>query len=169
MQDTLSRYLGGATLSERARAHLQAVLTPVFDRISTQALTNSTLVQDTATAKTGAADSYFSVKGKLVKIAASTTMGALTGKDISASRTNVYCFFVDQAGAITIAMGTEAAALLDVVFPPFPQGQALIGYAQVTCSGGGGFTGGSSGLATAGNFTVVFVSPVGSFDPTALV
>ena len=129
--------------SSTDRRNLRAILTPIVDRLSTQALSNSTLVTDTATAKIGAADSYFSVKGKLVKIAASTTMGAIAG-NISASKINVYCFFVDQAGTLTNAMGTEATALLDVVFPPFPEGKCLIGYAQVTCSGGGGFRGRSA-------------------------
>jgi hypothetical protein len=167
MQDTLTRYINTLLLPERANKQLLTVLTPIFDQFSTRALTNSTLVANTATAKTGAADSYFVVQGISVLVAASTTMGTIAGT-IKDGTVNVFCFFVDSAGVITYALGTAGATLGAMVFPPFPQGKCLIGYAQVTCSGGD-FTGGSSGLATAGNFTVVFCSPVGPFNPTCLV
>jgi len=168
MKGTITQYLANV-MSERDRAFLRAVLAPIGDRLSTQALTNSTLVQSgtTTKVKTGAADSYFSVKGKLVKIAAATDMAVLSGV-ISDAKINVFCFYVDVAGNLTSAMGTEATALVDVVFPVTPEGKCLVGYVQITCSGGA-FTGGSNDVATAGNFTVVFVSPTGAFDPSVLL
>lgn len=166
MKGTITQYLAGVA-SERDRAHLRGILAPIGDRLSTQALRNSTLVigtDSTTVPKTGAADSYFSVKGKLVNIAAGTAMPTLVGT-VALSTSNVFCFFVDDAGAVTSEMGTGAADIVDIVFPPFPEGKALIGFVLVTQSGGGAFTGGTTGLDD-GTTTDVYASPTGSFDPS---
>jgi len=162
MNDTITRWLAGIG-AQRDRSSIAAVVNPIADRVSTQGLSISTIVANTATAKTGAADSYFLVKGRLVLVAAATTGGALVG-NIALSKINVYCFFVDGAGVITNAMGTEATLIGDVLFPPFPQGKALVGYLIITYASA--FTGGTTPLDTA---TTVYVSPVGPFDPSVLV
>lgn len=170
MLDTIVRYLDTGAFSERARAYLMALFNPIGDRLSTQGLTNSTLVIGSVSKKvpkTGAADSYFSVKGKLVKIDSGTAMPAISGT-ISASATNVVCFFVDSAGTTSSLMGTEATTLANVVWPAFPENKALIGFIIITQSAGGPFTGGSTDLDD-GTSTVVYVSPVGAFDPSVLL
>ena len=169
MQDTITRYLNGSTLPERARAHLLAVLRPQADNDSTTGLTVSTIVQSSLTAAMGAADSYFLVQGTLVKISANTILTALTSAMVIADGSiGVFCWYVDSAGTVTVAFGTPATTLAAVKFPAKPEGKALVGFALVTCSGGA-FTGATSSLGTAGNFTVVFVSPVGAFDPSVLI
>jgi hypothetical protein len=166
MLDTMTRYL--AAFKERTWAwNLRKVLLPVCDQYSTQPLTSAGLVIHGAAstlAKTGAADFYASVQGRLVKIAASTDMPALTGIVITAAFFNVVCFYVDSAGTVTVAAGTQGATLGAVVFPQPPTGKALVGFLIITNAST--FTGGTTALDTA---TTVYVSPLGPFDPTVLV
>lgn len=166
MQDTISRYLQGLADVKDAR-FLQFVTNPIGDRYSSQPLTSAGLVikaGGSTLAKTGSADFYASVQGILVKIAASTDMTALTGLVISANNFNVACFFVDSAGTVTVAFGTQGATLGAAVFPQFPQGKALVGFLIITHSAT--FTGGTTALDTA---TTVYVSPLGPFDPSVLL
>ena len=166
MQDTISRYLQGLADVKDAR-FLQFPLNAIGDRYSSQPLTSAGLVikaGGSTLAKTGSADFYASVQGILVKIAASTDMTALTGLVISANNFNVACFFVDSAGTVTVAFGTQGATLGAAVFPPFPQGKALVGFLIITHSAT--FTGGTTALDTA---TTVYVSPLGPFDPSVLL
>ena len=169
MKGTITQYLANIS-SAKDRSHLRGVLAPIADRLSTQALRNSTLVIGSVSKKvpkTGAADSYFIVKGKLVKIASGTAMPALSGT-IALSTSNVFCFFVDDAGTVTSAMGTGNATPANVVFPPIPEGQAMVGFILITQSSGGAFTGGSTDLDDA-TTTVVYSSPTGAFDPSVLL
>jgi hypothetical protein len=162
----MTRYLAGVT--ERGFSFaLRHILVPLVDRYSSQPLTSAGLVISVAgatTAKIGAADFYASVAGDLVKIAAGTAMPALTGVNITAANFNVACFFVDGAGAVTLAAGVQAATLAGVVWPDFPKNKALIGFLIITNAGA--FTGGTTPLDTA---TTIFVSPLGAFDPTVLI
>lgn len=166
MLETMTRHLAGIT-EMRFRTALRRILRPVCDRYSSQPLTSAGLVIKTggsALAKTGADDFYASVRGILVKIAASTDMPALTGINITAAHFNVVCFFVDSAGTVTAAAGTQGATLGAVVFPEPPTGKALVGFLIITHSAT--FTGGTTALDTA---TTVYVSPLGAFDPSVLV
>lgn len=167
MLDTMTRYLA-AFGDVREREALRGFLKPIVDRMSTRPLNAAgLLVSGTGsgvTAKIGSADFYASVTGKLVKIAASTDMPALVGT-ITQSSYNVFCFFVDAAGTVTSAIGTEATTLAGVVFPTFPQNKALVGFIIVTYAGGL-FTGGSTGLSTA---TTVYIDGTGMFDPSVLI
>jgi hypothetical protein len=115
-------------------------------------------------AKIGAADYYGIAAGVPVTIAAATDMPALTGLTITANTFNIAAFFVDSASTVTAAFGTQGATLAATKFPPFPQGKALVGFLIITHSST--FTGGTTPLDTA---TTVYVSPVGPFDPSALV
>lgn len=166
MLDTMTRYM--ELMRQPWTFSLRKVLLPVCDRYSSQALTNPAMAISSGgatTAKIGASDFYASVQGTLVKVAASTTLPALTGLVITAAYFNIACFFVDTAGNLTVAFGTQGSALGLVVFPQFPQGKANIGTLLITYAST--FTGGTTPLDTA---TTVYINAVGgSFDPTVLV
>lgn len=166
MLDTMTRYLAGITETQ-CRTALRRVLRPLVDRCSSQPLTSAGLVINAASAafaKIGAADFYACVTGILVKIAAGTALPALTGVNIAAGAFNVVCYFVDAAGVVTIAAGTQGATLGGVVFPQPPDGKAMVGFLIIT--GAGAFVGGTTALDVG---TTVYVSPLGAFDPTVLV
>ena len=165
MQDNVTRRLSGL-MSEREAAALRPLFESLADRLSSQATTSAGLVV-TATAghyvpKTGAVFQGVA-NGVPVTIASGVDMPTLVG-GITAGKYNVFCFFIDSASVVTVAMGQEGAALANVVFPPFPQKKALVGYIIVTYASA--FTGGSTALDTA---TTVYVSPTGAFDPTVLL
>jgi hypothetical protein len=162
MQDSLSAYLAGMDC-EGDRAALQPILFAIADRMSSQATSTAGLVIKSGggvLAKIGAVAFQGIANGKPVTIAASTDMPALVGV-ITAASFNVFCFFIDSASVVTVAMGIEGTTLAKVKFPTFPQGKALVGYLIVTYAST--FTGNSTALDTA---TTNYVSPVGSFDPT---
>jgi hypothetical protein len=166
MLDTVRRYLQ-AFGDIRERTAVAVPLAAIADRYSSCALNTAGLAIKTggsALAKTGATDFYAVATGKLVKIAASTDMPALTGINISAGFFNVVCFYVNSAGVVTAAGGTQGATLGAVVFPQPPQGQALVGFLIITYASA--FTGGTTPLDTA---TTVYVNPLTAFDPTVLV
>lgn len=165
MLDTMTRYLSGLT-EERWRNAMRFVFSPLIDRYSSQPLTSAGLVinSDNVTAKIGASDFYAVAAGTLVKIAAATAMPALTGLNVTATKFNVICFFVDSASTTSVAMGTEAATLGGIKWPQFPVNKALIGFFIVNYAST--FTGGTTHLDTAG---VVYVSPLGPFDPSVLL
>lgn len=166
MIDTMTRWLAGVSAAATASS-LRQILYPLVDRYSTQPLRTAGLVISSGgatVAKIGAADFYASVGGVLVKIAASTDMPALTGITITAAKFNVVCFYVDVAGTVTALAGTQGATLGAVVFPVPPIKKALVGFLIITYAST--FTGGTTALDTA---TTVYVSPLGPFDPSALV
>ena len=170
MFDTITRWLAGVG-SERDRSNLSAVLKPIGDRLSSQMLSNSTLVIGTVSKtvpKTGAAISYGVVKGIPVEIAAGTAMPALSGT-VAEATYNVYCFFIDSASALTSAMGTAGATWAAVKFPPFPVGKTLIGWVRVFPTTGS-FVGGTTELDDGSVVPrATYASPVGAFDPTVLL
>lgn len=170
MLDTITRYLNSIT-EVRHRAAIAAVVNPIGDRISTQTLTSAGLAIKagaSAVVKAGSAF-YYSVKGKLGTKAANTDMAALSGT-VTNAKFNVFAFFVDDAGTLTSAMGTEGAALANVVFPPIPENKALIGFLIVNPTGTGNFVGGTTALDDA---TVVpnaaYVNNIGAFDPSVIL
>jgi len=165
MQNTVSQYLAQVG-SGNDRAALGPVLQVIAAEHNTQALTSAGLVIKAGTsvlAKTGASAFYAIVGGRLLTIAASTDMPALTGLNISANAFNVACFFVNAAGTVSVRFGTEGSALGRVKFPDFPSDQALVGFLIITHSSA--FTGNTTALDTA---TTVYVSPLGAIDPTLL-
>lgn len=165
MRNTIAQYLAKIGAGNDREA-LVPVLQAIAAQVNTQALNSAGLVIKAGTstlAKTGASDFYATVGGRLVKIAASTDMPALTGLTITANRFNVACFFVDASGATSVLFGTESAAIGTVKWPDFPIDKALIGFLLITHSST--FTGGTTALDTA---TTVYVSPLGAVDPTIL-
>ena len=161
--DTQRQWLEGVP-GDLLRTAIRRVTEPVGDRMSSQALATAGLVISATTtkAKIGSTDFYGIANGQLVTIANGTDMPALVGT-ITAASYNVFCFFVDAASAVTVAMGTESTTLAGIVFPQFPKNKALVGFLIVTYAST--FTGGSTALNTA---TTVYVSPIGAFDPTVL-
>lgn len=167
MFNTVKQYLNtvGAMNDKLA---LIPVLLAVADRLSSQATSTAGLVisATTTTAKTGAVAFAGVVNGVPVAIAAGTDMPALVAtQTISAASFNVVCYFVDQAGALTALLGTEATTLPNVRFPQFPVGKALVGYLVINASGA--FVGGTTALSA--TTSTAFISPVGALDPTIIL
>jgi len=148
------------------RRELEIMLSAIADRMSSQATSGAGLeiAGTTTLAQIGSATTFHGVAGGVpVTIAAGTDMPALVGS-ITANSFNVFCFFIDSASTVTVAMGTEGTTRARVVFPPFPPKKALVGYLVITHSST--FVGGTTVLSTA---TTQYVSPVGAFDPTILI
>lgn len=165
MLNTFLQHLSAISAGKDRQA-LQPIAEAIARKFNTVAVTTAGLVikaGGSALAKTGSAAFYATVGGRLVTIAGSTDMPALTGLNISASAFNVACFFIDSAGTVTVRFGTEGTAIGRVKFPDFPLDRALVGFLLITHSSA--FTGGTTALDTA---TTVYVSPVGPFDPTIL-
>lgn len=169
MEGTLTQHLQGVASSREALAR---ILRPIADRMSTHSLISAGLVIKagaSALAKTGAAAWYGIVQGKLVTKAAATDMAALVGT-VTNAKFNVFCFFVDAAGTLTSVMGTEGAALANVIFPAIAEGKAMIGFIIVNPTGTGNFVGGTTALddATVAP-NVVYVNLQGPVDPSILL
>lgn len=168
MQDNITRIVGAMPASPGNR-YLLTMLSALADRLSSQALGSAGLVikaGSSAVAKTGASAVSVVANGVLRSIAAATDMAALDGTTAQ-NKFNVYCFFIDSAGTLTSAMGTEGAALANVVFPAIPPGKAMIGFITVNPTSAA-FIGGTTALDAA-NTNVVYVNVQGAFDPTLLV
>lgn len=166
MLDTMTRFLA-AIPDVAARTALRRVLGAAIDRLSSQPLISAGLVINAAGAafaKTGPVAFYASVTGKLVTLPAGTALPALTGVAIPAGFFGIVAFFVDSAGGLSMTAGTPATMLSGAAWPDFPPGKALIGALLIT--GPGAFTGGTTALDAG---TTAYLSPVGAFDPSALV
>ena len=103
-----------------------------------------------------------------VLVTSAVAENAISGT-VSNAAFNVYSLFVDSAGVITAAMGTEGAALGDIVFPAVPANKAMIGFVIVNPTGTGDFVGGTDDLNDATIVpNAVYVDVVGSFNPNLL-
>lgn len=171
MNDTLTHYLAGVP-DPKERRHLELILRPIADRLSTQSLSSAGLVikaGGSAIVKTGASAWYGMVNGKLVTKAAATDMAALSGT-VTADMFNVYAFFIDSAGTLTSAMGTEGSTLAAVVFPPISEQEACLGFVIINPTGTGNFVGGTTPLDDATVVpTAAYVNVIGPFDPSVLL
>jgi len=129
----------------------------LMDILEKYALTTGGLAIASVTSKVQTAtDVYYFLSGKLYKLAATDNLIVLSGTINNSGATldmiNVFVFSVDFAGTVTATMGTEAAALENVVFPATPAGEAVIGFIIVdmaTNAGTGDFVGGTT-LLTGG-------------------
>lgn len=167
MTATIQQWLESMPVGGKTRFNLLEILGSIGDRFSSCAVSSAGLVIKTggsALAKTGSAVTNLVANGIPVAIAASTDMPALTGLDISAGAFRIYCFFVDSAGTASVAAGGEGATLAACTWPPFPAGNALIGFLTITYASA--FTGGTTPLDTA---TTTYNSPTGAWDPSVLV
>lgn len=169
--DTMTRWLGNAR-DITLQGILNSLFSPLFDRQSSLAVVTAGLVikaGSSALAKTGAAASYYLANGILRTIASATDMPALSGT-VTNAKFNVFCFFIDSAGTKTSIMGTEGATLAALKFPQFPRQKALIGFIIINPTGTGNFVGGTTALDDATVVpNAVYVSPIGGFDPWALI
>lgn len=171
LTDTMVRWLEGV-LPPTTQINLRQLLTPIYDRQTSLAIVTAGLVIKagaSALAKTGAAISYYLANGILQKVAAATDMPALVGS-VTNAKFNVYCFFIDSAGVVTSAMGTEGATLAALKFPQFPVKKALVGFIIINPTGTGPFVGGTTALDDGTVVpNAVFISPIGGFDPYCLL
>lgn len=163
MSANIERRLSAFHSPEQRRA-LEKLLQPAIDGSITQTLTSAGLVITGAggvNAKIGAADVYSIVDGILVKTAAGAALPVLTGLNQSAAVYNVYVYFVDGAGTITVLQGKEAAAIGNIQWPAFPSGKAALGFLLVTYASA--FTGNTTPLDTA---TTVYINTTGDWYPS---
>lgn len=89
---------------------------------------------------------YGMINGALVSKAAAD-MAALSGT-VTNAKFNVFCFFVNAAGTLSTAMGTEGDTLAEVVFPSRAADPtyAMIGFVIINPTGTGNFVGGTTPL-----------------------
>lgn len=171
MDNTISQYVN-AMSAERDRAALRPMMVAFAHCLSTASLTSAGLVikaGGSAIVKTGASAYYAFARGVLVTKAAATDMPALVGTVVNATF-NVFAFFVNADGTVTSAMGTAGSTLGRVKFPPIPGANAMIGFIIVNPTGTGNFVGGTTPLDDATVVpNVVYISPIGQYDPTILV
>ena len=154
-----------------SNAHIRAILTKIQLFFTTMLLNTGGLAikaGGSALAKT-VNTVRFLVAGNLYSKAAADC-AALVGT-ITNAKFNVYCFFVDTAGTMTTAMGTEGATLADVVFPAYDNStKCMLGFVIINPTGTGNFVGGTTVLDDATVVpNAVYVDRVGPFDPTNLV
>lgn len=168
MQNTVTQQLA-AVAAGKDREALRPVLNALADRLSSQSLSSAGFVikaGGSAIVKTGAAAYYGIANGRLVTKAAATDMAALVGT-VTNAKFNVFCFYIDSAGTLTTAMGTEGATLAAVKFPQTPEGKAMLGFVVINPTGTGNFVGGTTALDDA---TVApnaaYVNTQGAFDPS---
>lgn len=171
MLNTVTQHVS-AMAADGDRKALRPVFNALADRLSSQSLSSAGLVIKagaSAIVKTGSAAYYGLANGVLVTKAAATDMAALVGT-VTNAKFNVYCFYVDSAGTLTTAMGTEGATLAAVKFPPSPAGKAMIGFVVINPTGTGNFVGGTTALDDATVVpTAAYVNTQGAFDPTVLI
>jgi hypothetical protein len=107
---------------------------------------------------------YFMIDGIVYSKAAADT-SALAGT-VTNAKFNVFVFTLNAAGTFTSYMGTEGAALLNVVFPTTLDGECPIGFVIVNPTGTGNFVGGTTALDDATVVpNAVYVNTVGEFFP----
>ena len=160
-----------AVADKAAGVLLYDLLEGLYDRLSCQLLSTGGLAIKAGGSKLVKVGTLCKaiVNGTLVSIAANTDCPVLAGT-VTNAKFNVFCFYVDVAGTITVAMGTEGAALANIVFPPLPKRKAMIGFVIINPTGTGDFVGNTTVLD---DVTVtpnaVYVNTVGAFDPTAKI
>lgn len=151
---------------------VRTIISPLFDRQSSLVLSSAGLVIKAGggvLAKTGAAATKYFANGVYGSIAAATDMAAFSGTVVNATF-NVFCFYVDNAGALTSQMGTAGATRALVKFPQIPVGKTLLGFVEINPTGTGNFVGNTTALDDA---TVVpnafFNSVLSGFDPACII
>lgn len=159
-----------AGISDKREAYeLSRILGDIYNRLRSVALTTAGLVINgaaNAAARTGASITYVIAEGKPLSIAANTVLPAFTGT-VANNTVCPYVFTVDKTGTTYIQKGTAGATLASAVFPELDPSRAILGVVIIAPTSGT-FTGGTSALdGTAAN--AVYISPVGVWDPSAIV
>jgi len=175
MKTTIMQRLGKG-LDNAAAYGLYLLIKPLKQRYRSCMLSSAGLVikvGGSTLAKTGASICHYVAKGKHGQIAAATDMPALVGT-VATDTCNVFVFTVDSAGTKYVQMGTAAATEANVIWPTLDPDRAIIGFIKCNPVGTGSFVGGTTALDDATVFTsaaaeLLYVSPVGMFDPTAAI
>lgn len=171
MLNTVSQQLTGLSSPSN-----NGVLSPLFyalaDRCSSQTINSAALRikggSASAIVQTNAVSLYLA-KGRLVSKATALDMPALVGTVANATF-NLFAFFGNQAGTISVAMGLAGTTLAKVTFPAIPEGSAVIGFIIINPTGAGNFVGGTTVLDDATVIpNVVFANTLSAFDPTILI
>lgn len=102
------------------------------------------------------------VNGLPVQSGASGDFPALSGT-VADGYYNVFCFYIDQAGTLSVLMGTAALTLDGVVFPTTPSGKAMCAFITVYTTGAA-FVGNTTAL-DAGTVTVKYYD---GFEPACV-
>lgn len=164
----MGRRISAESLEPVTKEILKVIVGYISKALDTRMLSSAGLIifgAGSAIVKTGATAAQAVAGGVLRSIAASTSMAALVGT-VTNAKFNVYCYFIDAAGTLTTAMGTEAATLAAVVFPPMPANKACIGFTIINPTGTGNYIGGTTALDDATVVpNAVHVSLQGGFDP----
>jgi hypothetical protein len=145
-------------------------LSNLFDKLQ-RSTVNSLLVSgalaihgsSSPTVKT-AATFYAMVDGVLMSKAAADLV-ALVGT-VTAAKFNVFVFTTDVSGNIKAYMGTEGAALVNVVCPTTLDGECPIGLVIINPTGTGNFVGGTTNLDDGTVVpNAVYINLIGEFFP----
>ncbi len=168
MFDTIARYLTNIA-DQPSRRATQFIVNVIGDRMCSCMISSAGLVINAGAsplAKTGASACNAVATNALIAIPAGTVLPALNGT-VAQNTFNVYVFYVNQSGAFSSAMGTAGLTLGSIVWPNTPQGSAIVGALSVNPTTAA-FIGNTTALDAA-NTNVVFMSPVGAFDPSIVV
>jgi hypothetical protein len=87
---------------------------------------------------------YYMIDGTYYSKTAADT-SALVGT-VTNAKFNVFVFTLNAAGTFHTYMGTEGAAVSNVVFPTIPDGEVSVGWVIVNPTGTGNFVGGTTAL-----------------------
>jgi hypothetical protein len=161
--------LTGAIADKTDGIWIYKMLAGIYDRFSSQIFNSGGLAIGTGSKKKVLiANTVYGVAGG-VPFTNATAEVTLAGT-ITNALFNVFCIFVDSAGAETAAMGTEGAALINVKFPPIPTKKAMVGFVIVNPTGTGNFVGATTDLDDGTVVpNAVYVNTLNPFDPTATI
>lgn len=145
------------TLREEYNKLRAAMLT--LSRLVTNALlaTGTVAIGTTKSKVRTTAIATYLVDGALKTKAATDDLWTLSGDDVIAERYNIYLLYLDAAGAASIAAGTAAAALADVVVPEPEASKSIIGHLVVQTAAATTFEPGTTLLDAAG-ITATYVN-----------
>ena len=166
--------LTNAIADKRDGTLINNALKGIYARLSNQAFNSGALAQGTTTTKMKtAAVIHGLVTGKpITKAVTDDLWDPAAGFKVLAGTTNVFCMYLDTAGAASSAFGTAATTvsttgLNGVKFPPMPENKMMVGFVIIS-GGSGDWTAGTSTFTTATTVTYcTIVNTVGAFDPTA--
>lgn len=137
----------------------------LIDRARSQTLNSAGLRTEPSGSTTAeAANAFYAIaNGVVVTKTAGTDMAALPLGTVTASKENLYFFFISQGGTLTCLAGTSATTLADVGIPTPTANAAMIGILRVQVAAGGTFTASSTAL-DAGSITASYINTTGMVD-----
>ena len=168
MADSISETINWAWCGDESEARALRFLFRKWgmDRSSACLTSAGLAIKAGGSAVVKAGSAFYAIANNvLVTETANTDMAALSGT-VTNAKFNVFVFYIDSAGTLTSAMGTEGATLAAVKFPVTPDRKAAIGFVIINPTGTGNFVGGTTALDDA---TVVpnaaYVNLTDAFNP----